>query len=307
MREIATDGFPTDYLLARVRGRRAALASEWQRLRSRGPLPGESDEGIWEALLKELEWLHAQMNPGLRVCFEPVFVLFEIKTVILCLRNKEALRSDEIDRLLQHSLLADRLQAALRQETDVRTAVAAISAEFVTMPGGARVLESVYVDGGLKGVETCLMHSHLEHAAAERLHPAIHGFFVSLIDLRNVITLYKQLRWGVDDAGAFIPGGTIEPTRLQQASANKESAYLDALVRRIAGRAAPPLAASEGALETVLLASMARQLRTTGGGSDGVGLILDYVWRIYVHARNRALLLHAGSLGASALERELIA
>ena len=136
---------------------------------------------------------------------------------------------------------------------------------------------------------------------------AIHGFFVSLIDLRNVVTLYKHLRWGVDDAAAFIPGGTIEPIRLQQASANKDAAYLDALVRRIAGRAAPPLAASESALETVLLTSLTHQLRKTGGDSEGVGLILEYIWRVYVHARNGALLLHAGSLGANALERELIA
>jgi len=220
LRDIATDGFPTDYLLARVRGRRAALASEWQGLRSRGLLPGASDDGIWEALLQELEWLHGQMNRGLRACFDPVFLLFELKTVVLCLRNKDVLRSDEIDRLLQHSLLADRLQSALRQEPDVRSAIVAIAQAFVTIPGGARVLESIYADGGLKGVETCLMHSHLEHVAGERLHPAIHGFFVSLIDLRNVITLYKHLRWSVDDAGAFIPGGTIEPTRLQQASAN---------------------------------------------------------------------------------------
>ena len=52
---------------------------------------------------------------------------------------------------------------------------------------------------------------------------------------------------------------------------------------------------------------MTHQLRKTGGDSEGVGLILDYVWRVYVHARNGALLLHAGSLGANALERELIA
>jgi hypothetical protein len=175
------------------------------------------------------------------------------------------------------------------------------------MPSGARVLESIYADGGVKGVETWLMHSHLERVAGERLHPAIHGFFASLIDMRNVVTLYKHLRWGVDDPAAFIPGGTIEPARLQQASASKDSGYLDALVRGIAGRAAPSLAASEGALETVLLASMTRELRRTGVGSEDVGLVLDYIWRVYVHARNRALLLHAGGLGTNTLERELIA
>jgi hypothetical protein len=266
-----------------------------------------SDESIWDALLQEFEWLHGQMNRGLRACFEPVFVFFELKTVVLCLRNKDALRGVEIDRLLQHSLLADGLQDPLRQAPDVRSTIAAIADAFVTVPGGVRVLESVYADGGVKGVETWLMHGHLEHVAGERLHPAIHGFFVALIDLRNVVTLYKHLRWGVDDPAAFIAGGTIEPTRLRQASASKDSASLDALVRGIAGRAAPPLAAGEGALETVLLASMTRELHSTGGVGGEVGLILDYIWRVYVHARNRALLLHAGDLGASALERELIA
>ena len=97
------------------------------------------------------------------------------------------------------------------------------------------------------------MHGHLEHVAAERLHPAIARFFVSLIDLRNVMTLYKHLRWGVDDAAAFIPAARSSRSRLRQASAEKDSACLDALVRSLAGRAAPPLAASEGALETILL------------------------------------------------------
>jgi len=307
LRDIAGDGFPADYLRARVRGRRAALVSDWRSAGARSLPTGTSDESIWERLLQELEWLHWQMNRRLRDCFGPVFMLFELKTLVLCLRNKAVQGGAEIERLLRHSLLAEPLQGAIRQEPDVRATVAAVGTAFAGTVGAAPSLESAYADGGLKGFESRLTRGYLEHLDRARLHPVIGGFFASFIDLRNLMTLYKHLRWGIDDAAAFVPGGTIEASRLRLASTGKDSVCLDVLVKSIAGRAAPPLAASEGALETVLLGSMTQSLRKIGRDSEDVGLILDYVWRVYVQARNQAVLLHAGDLDAATLERELIA
>ena len=150
------------------------------------------------------------------------------------------------------------------------------------------------------------MRGYLAHAATTRSHPVIQQFLRAFVDLRNVMILYKQLRWGVEDAGAFIDGGTFELSRLVQLNS------WEGLAKEAAGLRVLPAAANQGALETVLLTSLTGRLRQSGRdnlgrNSDGVGLILDYIWRIYVHARNVAVLYHAADLGEATLERELIA
>ena len=307
LREIPAAGFPTDYLVARVRGRRSALVSDWRKPQWRGLPAGTSDASIWEALLSEFAWLYRQMNHGVRASLGPVFVVFEIKTVVLCLRNKAVSRSVEVERLLSHSLLGDRMRDALLREPDVRAAVAVIAAEFGPVAGSAGDLLAGYADGGMQGFESRLMRNYLACIAEAGLHPAVRRFFAAFIDLRNVMTLYKHLRWETDDAAAFIPGGAIDPVRLSRIAASKDFALLDALLMEVAGRAVPAASASEGTLETVLLASLTRDLRKVSRDSEDLALILDYVWRVYVHARNRSVLLHAGDLDTATLGQELIA
>jgi len=105
----------------------------------------------------------------------------------------------------------------------------------------------------------------------------------------------------------FLPGGTIDVPRLQRIGADKDMASLDLLVREIAGRAAPPLATAEGSLETILLGRLSRRTRNLSRDEDPVGTVLDYAWRVYIHARNQSLLLHAAHLDAARLEKELVA
>jgi hypothetical protein len=140
-----------------------------------------------------------------------------------------------------------------------------------------------------------------------RLHPPVREFFASFIDLRNLMTLYKQVRWEIVDVEAFQSGGTIDVPRLQRISAARDMAGLDLLVREVAGRAAPPLATAEGSLETILLGSLSRRIRSMSREDDPVGTVLDYAWRVYVHARNQSLLLHAAHLDYAGLEKELVA
>ena len=306
MRENATDGFPTDYLLARIRGRQTALISDWQSLIEERLAPEASDERIWEALLRELEWLHAQMNHRLRDMFAPLFALFEIKTIVLCLRNKAIRRTTEIERLLERSLLADRLKEILLRGTDVRSTIAALVDAMAGTSEAFRELESVYAEGNLQGFENGLMRVYLQEVAAKHLDPAMKMFFVLFTDLRNVMLLYKHLRWGVDGPCLFIRGGTVEPSRLLAILARRDTAALDDLVRGVTGLETMSVAASEGALETVLLRSITRRLAKLRHTTEGVGLIVVYVWRIYVQARNLAVLHHATDLDPQTLERELI-
>ncbi|MDH4310068.1 MAG: V-type ATPase subunit [Gammaproteobacteria bacterium] len=307
LRDIASDGYPTDYLLARVRARRAALTAQWRAIHARG-LPAEvTDDAIWEGFLRELGWLRGQMNRRLRTSVDPVFGLFELKTLVLCLRCKAVQRDAEIARLLAASQVSDALRQALLQETDVPAAVASIAVALEPADDAEASLRRAYAQAGLKGFETRLTRSYLGHVNDARLHPLVRRFFASFVDLRNLMTLYKLLRWEMDDAAAFLTGGTIGVERLQRIGAARDAAGLDPMVREIAGRAAPPLATAEGSLETILLGSLSHKVRSLGRQEDPVGTVLDHAWRVYIHARNQSLLLHAGHLDSAGLEKELVA
>ncbi|NJD31104.1 MAG: V-type ATPase subunit [Gammaproteobacteria bacterium] len=307
LREPAGDGFPTDYVLARVRGRRAVLSSEWRAAMARGHPGPTSDAAIWEGLLAELGWLRTQLNPKLRETLAPVFGLFELKTLVLALRGVIARRGAEVLRLLAESQLAEPLRRAFLGEPDAPAAVAAVAHALGPVSGDQVSLQRAYAEAGLKGFETRLTRQYLETVAASRLHPAVRAFFEAFIDVRNLMTLYKHLRWQVTDTSAFLPGGTVEVSRIRRTSEGKDTTALDALVREIVGRAAPPLAMSESALESILLARLSARLRRLSTESEDVGLLLDYAWRVYVHARNRALLLHSQGVDAAVLEKELVA
>ena len=307
LRDIASDGYPTDYLLARVRARRAVLTAEWSAIRARGLPPGVTDDVIWERFLRELGWLRSQANRRLRARVDPMLGLFELKTLVLCLRNKAVQRNAEIARLLAASQVADALRTALSQGADVPAAVAAIAFALEPADGDAGSLRRAYAEAGLKGFETRLTRNYLGCMNHARLRPPVREFFATFIDLRNLMTLYKQLRWEVADAEAFLPGGTIDVPRLQRIGADKDTAGLDLLVREIAGRAAPPLATAEGSLETILLGRLSRRIRNLSREEDPVGTVLDYAWRVYIHARNQSLLLHAAHLDVAGLEKELVA
>jgi len=309
LRDIASDGFPTDYVVARVRARRADLTREARAALARTAPPATSDEAIWDGLLGEYTWLYGQMDQRMRARLAPVLALFELKTLVLCLRNIEARRSEEVERLLRHTLLAEPIADALRAARDVPTALAALGgAAPATLDTAGGALENAYATGGLKAVESRLVRAGLGQLMKQRLVPPVRAFLVAFIDLRNLVTVYKRLRWEIEgEEPAFIAGGSLAIARLAEAGTPGASAKLDALVREVAGRAAPPLAASEIALESVLLGHLAGRLHEATREGGDVDLLLDYLWRLYVTARNRAVLLHAGGAEATSLGRELIA
>ena len=296
MRDDASDGFPTDYLLSRIRGRQAALIADWETEIARGAAPDLSDERIWGAFLAELAWLHVQMNRNLRETFAPLFALFEIKTIVLCLRNKAAERTVEVTRLLEPSLLREEVKDILRGPGGVRATIAAAFPE----------LESAYVEGNLQEFENALMRAYLQDTVTTRLDPLMKDFFVRFIDLRNVVLLYKDLRWKVTERSPFVAGGSVEPSKLDDIAAAGDTVALDELVQSVTGLDTISVATAEGALETVLLRSMTTHLVKMRRTADAVALILVYMWRIYVQARNLAVLHHAADLDPATLERELV-
>jgi hypothetical protein len=306
LRTDESPGFPNDYLLTRIKARRAALIAGWNTVRQQGRSSSISDAVIWEGLLIELEWLYGQMNWSMRECFAPIFVLLELKTIVLCLRNKEVGHLTKIGALLAHSLLSDEVQRTLRSGGDVRCTLDALLEVAAGRLPGLHESADAYSENGLRGFEDALMRGFLAQTAKSRLNPAVRRFFRVFIDARNVMILYKQLRWGLDDSEALIGGGTFELTRLTRALKSKDAASWQGFAREAMSVKVLPVAATEGSLESALLASLTRRLSNNRRGDGEVGQILDYIWSVYVHARNRAVLFHAQDIGEVALERELI-
>jgi vacuolar-type H+-ATPase subunit C/Vma6 len=187
----------------------------------------------------------------------------------------------------------------------MRSTIASITEAMSDAPA-FRDLVTVYADGNLQAFENGLMRAYLESAVAGCREPVMRSFFVLFIDLRNLMLVYKRLRWNVGDGGAFTAGGNFSPSDLESLVARRDSAALDDLIRDATNLRVRSVAESEGALETVLLGSMTRQLLRGSHTGDGIGLIVIYMWRLYVQARNLAVLHHAASLDARTLERELV-
>lgn len=258
-------------------------------------------------MLAEFAWLYGQMDRALRRAVGPVFVLFELKTIVLCVRNKAAHRTLEIDGLLANSLLGTPLRQALKGRPTVPTTIAAVSAVVAAAAPLTRQAADGYASGGLRGFEDGLMRGYLAHVAAARLDATVGRFFAAFTDLRNVMILHKQVRWGIADPAAFIHGGTLEPAVFERALASKAEAVVTDVASRATGLKSLPSWATEGCLETVLLSTLSQRLHQAARTGASIAVVLDYLWRKYTEARNSAVLLHGAGADANELERELIA
>lgn len=284
-------GYPTDYVIARVRGRQGR------------PLSGTSDEEIWRALTSELAWLHGQVDPSLAARLSPLFALFELKTIVLAVRNRAIDRAPAVRAVLERSLLNEQLQAALRDASSLAAAIDGVVAALTRVAAPFGELTGAYAGDQLRGFEDALIRIYLEQAAAARLHPAVRRFVAAFIDARNVLLLHKQLRWNLVNGVRFIAGGTIAPGLFSAALRRGDPAAVAALVRQITGRRAR---VSQSALETTLLDGISRTIRPLRRHSEPAAVILCYVWQLYVRARNLSLIHHARDVEPDALTREVM-
>lgn len=306
VRANARAGYPTDYLVARIKGRQGTLISDWDALIARGLAPGLSDEEVWGTLLRELEWLHRQMNETVLLATAPLVGLFEMKTLVLALRNVAIGRTAVVRTLLEHSLLATNVKHILLEAPDVRTALNRLARLHGATAHVYAALPDVYAQGKLRALEDAVMRSYLEAVIVGPLHRVLRDFFALFIDLRNVMLVYKHLRWEVPSECRLIRGGTLERRRLQQILVRHDLAGLDALVRRTAGRSHPS-AVNDAGLETLLLRAITTNLVRLRRDEQHVAVIASYMWRLYIQARNLAVLVHGDGVDAEVLHRELIA
>lgn len=313
LQQPADRGYPAEYLLTRIRGRRSRLIADWKQLvfegavqeylassRYQGFVRERTPEALWRNLMREYRWVYTQMNEQLRKQFRPFFLYAELRTLSLCLRRLRDKDPGTGGELLELSLLSSEIKRILQGSADLPTAVQAM--ERLLQPrsrrfaGLAKTLESA----GLRGVEQQLAGAVLDLIITSKPHPVMRSFFGRLIDARNVLNMYKYLRLEEASPPPFFPGGTITEAQLRDAVAKENFFGISALVRDFFGiRIDAP---DPTKVEISLSRAITRSLKKAGREPFGVAPMLDYLWRCSIEVMNLSVLMNTRDL-----ERELAA
>ncbi|ALC14887.1 hypothetical protein DSOUD_0086 [Desulfuromonas soudanensis] len=289
---------PPDYLLARVRGRRARIAGDWSELLRTSPA---GIGGAQEAFRGELAWLYGQMNRSLRSLFGSVFEFFELRTWLLALRYLSAGEEKALPGILAPSLLAPPIKALLLQSRDFAAVLAGSQKILAEADPDFSGLGALYRRQGPGGLEAGVIDLALRRALRLPLHPAVRTFFRELIDTRNLLGLYKHLQWQLSFPPPHLDGGRVTKKRLSALWRGRSIPPLMACARTLAG---DPAAA--GSLEKILLDGVSRSLRRGARDPLGPGVILDHLWFCHTRARNLELMARLGAGDEGRLEEELL-
>jgi hypothetical protein len=300
--ELPFDGYPSEYLLARLQGRNGERIRDWSALLSRSRPIGPSEESRWRQSRKELAWLFQQMNRTLRRQLNPVFTVFELRTLINCLRHKSSHAHDAIEVLLKDSLLTPKLKRILLRNEEPQTTIAATSAWLANQQQDFAELTDVYAEDGLRGFERELYHRYLRHTLTGHHPVVVQKVLGHLVDLHNLLALYKKLRWELEPPCDFLAGGSIDLPRLKKTEAQGRLPALANLLDRLPGG----VGFSAERAETALMRTLTRELRLARRDTNGIWTIVNFAWGQFIQARNLRLLQLCPDLEANALAAELI-
>jgi vacuolar-type H+-ATPase subunit C/Vma6 len=311
-------GYPTEYLLARLRGRSAHFIKEWDGpLFSHDPVEylratryGEfiseySGDGAWKHLLREFKWVYLQMNNELREAFYPFFMFTEIKTLIVCFRYKTAKEiSTDTDKLLTLSLLSGETKKILDMKSELPDLLNALENKLLSLSGKPSELEEAFFYDGLKGLEQRLTILFIGKIINSGLHPVLRNFFASLIDLKNITAIYKHIRWGVKTNPYLIPGGNLTESRLKKVFQTYEISGIGKLLHNVTGSVVEEETGMH--IERTLYAGLLKQTKTMQRVSLDIGLVLHYLWRCYIEALNLSIILYGSDIDRNVLKEELV-
>lgn len=277
--EITTAGTSDDYLYARVRCRRAALD-----VSGTAPLGGGEDSQ--EKLKREFSWVYRRMSSRLRRQLLPVFEAAELRTLVLCLRYLAAGDRSAIGSLLTSSLLHPQLQRELlaaKRGTPLVATLERLLAEQQPLFGG---LAEIYLRRGPGGLEQALIGRHLQQSL-ERCRPgALQLFLCYLLDMRNLLAIYKHLRWQVPQPPPLLTGGGLSPGRCEELWRARDLKALLQVMRKFTGLDDDP---EQLGVEDFLLRGLSVRLQRAGRDPLQPGLLIDYLWRCRQTVRNLGL------------------
>lgn len=289
-------GYPGDYLRARVLGRRGVLSAA-ARTTPAGMIAAERDDRpCWVQAATERSWLFRQLDLELRAALAPLFLFFELSTMATVLRYQAVGRSGDADRVLEDSLLAPAIQTVLR----CREGLAEILSRLERSAAGQELslggIGKSYSEGGLQRCEEFLRRRFLAEALTKVRQQDMVFLFRAMVDIRNILTASKWLRWRPESMPGLIPGGLVP----LPGSVRKVTAEALALMvrRRTQGLNPTSDQLRPEQLESLLEAYLLRQVVRRGRTGSVAAACIEYLWRGYVSARECSLRLHtAGEAG----------
>jgi vacuolar-type H+-ATPase subunit C/Vma6 len=309
-------GYPVGYLLSRIRGRRSRLIRDWRALiydatpieflasaQYQGFVRERSAEGMWRALLREYGWIFGQMEEEVRRVFAPYMLYTELRTVFICLRYLQGEKTQKAGEILGLSLLTDSIKNILR-EGETSMAVEKLERQFCRLSPEFSGLAEKYREKGLREVEQHMTNSFLIVIIRATLHPLMKEFFSRIIDARNILSLYKSLRFNTRDVAEFIPGGTIPIGQLNDLLAKEDIFAVITLIRQVSGITIT--APEPTQVEVSLYRGITKYLHNEGRDPLGAALILDYLWRCSLEIMNLSLLLAGKDLEREEIAAELV-
>lgn len=279
LRDIQTEGFPCDYLYARIRSRRSELGPGSRNLWSESGDPQVANRA-------EYVWLYTQMNRRSRHLLLPVFEYFELRVLVIGLRYLAAGDCAAMIGQLRSGLLHPQVFRLLQKESRIAEALAGLERLLATEQPYFHGLAEIYLQQGPGGVEQSLIGGCLQQGSICRRSRQVREFLRYLLDMRNLLALYKHLYWQVPVSPPLLTGGTLDLSVFEKIWKKKDLAGLLIVMGQRADIKGHPEA--EG-VEEFLFRGLSASLKRQGRKPLQLGLILDYLWRCQVKARNLGL------------------
>lgn len=281
--DLKTDGYPLDFLLARLRGRRRAWSTATGR-HSRQPVDP------WPALQSELHWLYKTMPRKTRREFAFCFLYFELQRLLTGLRLLAGRNREGMNRLVEQSLFDRDLLRQLQKVREVNDATRLLDTALSDENGSGLQLEQTLTDQGQRKMEERLIDAFFHEADSRNRRPALRRFFSQLVDLHNLLALLKSRRWQLPEDRPLLPGGTQTPEQWQALQRPGQELKL----RRSIGRISGIEEFEPESVEHAMLGRIQRRLHRQARTQPDPYLVLDYLWSHYLHTRNLGLQRWAG-------------
>lgn len=304
LRNLPQPEFPSGYLLPRLLARKAAGAADVQAcLEGKQPLPWATAQDIAGRSQAERVWLYHQLNSRLRHSLAPVFLFFELKSLVNGVRLRRARASaDGLDFSPSRTLLCPELQKLLQTEEEAPVLTKRLEALLCArLAPGFSGLAAVYAGQGIAAFERRLYELFFAHLGLVAPEAGVRSFFKDIVDLRNILALAKAHYW--QEPMTFLAGGHLE-AQWEKALAEPERA--GRLLATLHWESGLPQGIAElSGLEDFLLRRQALILQRRAR-SNTVAQILHYLWQQDLLARNRGLLFHCRLAGEELCKAKVI-